>query len=155
MGEFSRCYIRPVVYLYNQLLHLLATADRSSFPSPAAATRRVFAHMLQTGAPPSEATITSLARVAATADANNPTSATDKAFGLVATMRKKHGLVPRLRFYSPVPPLAPAARHRRQEGGAAARGSAQGRRVGGPQLLVVLAVRRVPAASATHGAVEG
>ncbi|KAG2594429.1 hypothetical protein PVAP13_5NG644900 [Panicum virgatum] len=86
---------RLAAHQYNQLLHLLATADRSSFPSPAAAARRVFDHMLQAGAPPSEATITSLARVTAA-------SAADEAFQLVATMKEKHGLAPRLRSYSPV-----------------------------------------------------
>ncbi|CAM0147845.1 unnamed protein product [Urochloa decumbens] len=85
---------------YNQLLHLLATADQSSFPSPAAAARRVFSHMLQAGAPPSEATITNLARV--TAAPGNPASAADEAFELVATMKDKHGLTPRLRSYSPI-----------------------------------------------------
>lgn len=85
---------------YNQLLHLLAAADRSSFPSPAAAARRVFSHMLEAGASPSEATITSLARVAAS-DATNPAGA-DEAFELVATMKEKYGLSPRLRSYSPV-----------------------------------------------------
>ncbi|XP_034595849.1 proteinaceous RNase P 2 [Setaria viridis] len=93
---------RLAAHQYNQLLHLLATADRSSFPSAAAAARRVFAHMLQAGAPPSEATITSLARVTAAPDADNPASAADEAFELVATMREKHGLAPRLRSYSPV-----------------------------------------------------
>ncbi|XP_062208201.1 proteinaceous RNase P 2-like [Phragmites australis] len=83
---------RLAAHQYNQLLHLLATADRSSFPSPAAAARRVFAHMLQAGAAPSEATITSLARV----------TASDEAFELVATMKEKYGLTPRLRSYSPV-----------------------------------------------------
>ncbi|KAF8642189.1 hypothetical protein HU200_067452 [Digitaria exilis] len=86
---------RLAAHQYNQLLHLLATADRSSVPSPAAAARRVFSHMLQAGAPPSEATITSLARVTA---ADDP----DEAFHLVATMKDKHGLAPRLRSYSPV-----------------------------------------------------
>ncbi|WVZ67266.1 hypothetical protein U9M48_016371 [Paspalum notatum var. saurae] len=96
---------RLAAHQYNQLLHLLATADRSSFPTPAAAAaRRVFAHMLQAGAPPSEATITSLARVtaAADADADNPASAADEAFQLVATMKDRYGLSPRLRSYSPV-----------------------------------------------------
>ncbi|CAO2195998.1 unnamed protein product [Urochloa humidicola] len=91
---------RLSAHQYNQLLHLLATADRSSFPSPAAAARRVFSHMLQAGAPPSEATITNLARV--TADPANPASDADEAFQLVATMKDKHGLAPRLRSYSPV-----------------------------------------------------
>ncbi|KAF8646853.1 hypothetical protein HU200_065658 [Digitaria exilis] len=86
---------RLAAHQYNQLLHLVATADRSSVPSPAAAARRVFSHMLQAGAPPSEATITSLARVTA---ADDP----DEAFHLVATMKDKHGLAPRLRSYSPV-----------------------------------------------------
>ncbi|RLM61837.1 hypothetical protein C2845_PM14G11840 [Panicum miliaceum] len=93
---------RLTAHQYNQLLHLLATADRSSFPNPAAAARRVFDHMLQAGAPPSEATITSLARVTAAPDADNPASAADEAFQLVATMKEKHGLAPRLRSYSPV-----------------------------------------------------
>ncbi|OEL14827.1 Proteinaceous RNase P 1, chloroplastic/mitochondrial [Dichanthelium oligosanthes] len=93
---------RLAAHQYNQLLHLLATADRSSIPSPAAAARRVFSHMLQAGAPPSEATITSLARVTAAPDADNPASAADEAFELVATMKDKHGLAPRLRSYSPV-----------------------------------------------------
>ncbi|RLN22752.1 hypothetical protein C2845_PM07G36020 [Panicum miliaceum] len=93
---------RLAAHQYNQLLHLLATADRSSFPSPAAAAHRVFDHMLQAGAPPSEATITSLARVTAAPDADNPASAADEAFQLVATMKEKHGLAPRLRSYSPV-----------------------------------------------------
>ncbi|CAO1947372.1 unnamed protein product [Urochloa humidicola] len=91
---------RLSAHQYNQLLHLLATADRSSFPSPAAAARRVFSHMLQAGAPPSEATITNLARVTAAPD--SPASAADEAFDLVATMKDKHGLTPRLRSYSPV-----------------------------------------------------
>lgn len=92
---------RLAAHQYNQLLHLLATADRSSFPGPAAAAaRRVFAHMLQAGAPPSEATITSLARV--TAASESPASAADEAFQLVATMKDKYGLSPRLRSYSPV-----------------------------------------------------
>ncbi|CAO2196098.1 unnamed protein product [Urochloa humidicola] len=92
---------RLSAHQYDQLLHLLATADRSSFPSPpAAAARRVFTHMLQAGAPPSEATITNLARV--TAGPDSPASAADEAFELVATMKEKHGLTPRLRSYSPV-----------------------------------------------------
>ncbi|XP_062232135.1 proteinaceous RNase P 2-like [Phragmites australis] len=91
---------RLAAHQYNQLLHLLATADRSSFPNPAAAARRVFAHMLRVGAAPSEATITSLARVTSS-DAANPAAA-DQAFELVATMKEKHGLAPRLRSYSPV-----------------------------------------------------
>uniref|UniRef100_A0A453GUG3 PROP1-like PPR domain-containing protein n=1 Tax=Aegilops tauschii subsp. strangulata TaxID=200361 RepID=A0A453GUG3_AEGTS len=89
---------RLAAHQYNQLLHLLASADRAAFPAhPAAAARRVFAHMLGAGAPPSEATITSLARVVA-ADAEGA----DEAFGLVSTMREKYGLAPRLRSYSPV-----------------------------------------------------
>ncbi|XP_047055973.1 proteinaceous RNase P 1, chloroplastic/mitochondrial-like [Lolium rigidum] len=82
---------------YNQLLHLLASADHASFPAapPAAAARRVFAHMLDAGAPPSEATITSLARAVAPSDP-------DEAFQLVATMHSTYGLAPRLRSYSPV-----------------------------------------------------
>ncbi|XP_066307995.1 proteinaceous RNase P 2-like [Miscanthus floridulus] len=95
---------RLAAHQYNQLLHLLAAADRSSFPGPAAAAaaaaRRVFAHMLQAGAPPSEATITSLARV--TAAAADTASAADEAFELVATMKDKYGLSPRLRSYGPV-----------------------------------------------------
>jgi proteinaceous RNase P len=86
---------RLAAHQYNQLLHLLATADRSSFPSPADAARRVFSHMLRAGAAPSEATITSLARVTAF-------DAPDEAFQLVATMREKYGLAPRLRSYGPV-----------------------------------------------------
>ncbi|KAF7040687.1 hypothetical protein CFC21_050574 [Triticum aestivum] len=90
--------LRLAAHQYNQLLHLLASADRAAFPAhPAAAARRVFAHMLGAGAPPSEATITSLARVVA-ADAEGA----DEAFGLVSTMREKYGLAPRLRSYSPV-----------------------------------------------------
>lgn len=90
---------RLSAHQYNQLLHLLAATDRSSFPSPpAAAARRVFAHMLQAAAPPSEATITSLARVIAA----DPASAADEAFELVATMKDKYGLSPRLRSYGPV-----------------------------------------------------
>ena len=93
---------RLAAHQYNQLLHLLAAADRSSFPGPAAtaAARRVFAHMLQAGALPSEATITSLARV--TAAAADTASAADEAFELVATMKDKYGLSPRLRSYGPV-----------------------------------------------------
>ncbi|KAL6853346.1 hypothetical protein ACP4OV_019375 [Aristida adscensionis] len=91
---------RLAAHQYNQLLHLLAAADRASFPAPAAAARRVFAHMLHAGAAPSEATITSLARVTATDAAD--AAAADEAFQLVATMREKHGLAPRLRSYSPV-----------------------------------------------------
>uniref|UniRef100_A0A8R7PY70 ribonuclease P n=2 Tax=Triticum urartu TaxID=4572 RepID=A0A8R7PY70_TRIUA len=91
--------LRLAAHQYNQLLHLLASADRAAFPAhPAAAARRVFAHMLGVGAPPSEATITSLARVVAAADAEGA----DEAFGLVSTMREKYGLAPRLRSYSPV-----------------------------------------------------
>uniref|UniRef100_J3L882 ribonuclease P n=2 Tax=Oryza brachyantha TaxID=4533 RepID=J3L882_ORYBR len=56
--------------------------------------------MLEAGASPSEATITSLARVTAS-DASNPAAA-DEAFELVATMKDKYGVVPRLRSYSPV-----------------------------------------------------
>ncbi|GJN16621.1 hypothetical protein PR202_gb03625 [Eleusine coracana subsp. coracana] len=82
---------RLAAHQYNQLLHLLSTADRSTFPSPADAARRVFSHMLQVGAAPSEATITSLARVTASDAADH-----------VATMREKYGLAPRLRSYSPV-----------------------------------------------------
>ncbi|XP_021307811.1 proteinaceous RNase P 2 isoform X2 [Sorghum bicolor] len=95
--------LRLAAHQYNQLLHLLASADRSSFPGPAAAAaaRRVFAHMLQAGAPPSEATITSLARVIAAAD-DPGSSAADEAFELVATMKDKYGLSPRLRSYGPV-----------------------------------------------------
>ncbi|KAI5001590.1 hypothetical protein ZWY2020_026240 [Hordeum vulgare] len=85
--------LRLAAHQYNQLLHLLAT---SPFPGhPAAAARRVFAHMLGAGAAPSEATITSLARVVAAEGA-------DEAFALVSTMRDKYGLAPRLRSYSPV-----------------------------------------------------
>uniref|UniRef100_A0ACD5XE78 Uncharacterized protein n=1 Tax=Avena sativa TaxID=4498 RepID=A0ACD5XE78_AVESA len=90
--------LRLAAHQYNQLLHLLASADRASFPThPAAAARRVFAHMLEAGSPPSEATITSLARVVA----SDPDGA-DEAFDLVATMRDKYGQAPRLRSYSPV-----------------------------------------------------
>uniref|UniRef100_A0A453GV32 ribonuclease P n=1 Tax=Aegilops tauschii subsp. strangulata TaxID=200361 RepID=A0A453GV32_AEGTS len=47
--------LRLAAHQYNQLLHLLASADRAAFPAhPAAAARRVFAHMLGAGAPPSE-----------------------------------------------------------------------------------------------------
>ncbi|KAG8079155.1 hypothetical protein GUJ93_ZPchr0007g5759 [Zizania palustris] len=91
---------RLTAHQYNQLLHLLAAADRSSFPNPAAAARRVFSHMLEAAASPSEATITSLARVTAS-DASNPAAA-DEAFELVATMKEKYGVAPRLRSYSPV-----------------------------------------------------
>ncbi|KAF0893764.1 hypothetical protein E2562_029660 [Oryza meyeriana var. granulata] len=93
---------RLLAHQYNQLLHLLAAAaaDSASFPTPAAAARRIFSHMLGSGASPSEATITSLARVTAS-DASNPAAA-DEAFELVATMKEKYGVVPRLRSYSPV-----------------------------------------------------
>jgi hypothetical protein len=58
--------LRLAAHQYNQLLHLLASADHAVFPvHPAAAARRVFAHMLQARAPTFEATITSLARVVA------------------------------------------------------------------------------------------
>ena len=93
--------LRLAAHQYNQLLHLLAAADRSSFPGPTAA-RRVFAHMLQAGAPPSEATITSLARVTAAAADEPGSSVADEAFQLVATMKDKYGLSPRLRSYGPV-----------------------------------------------------
>jgi proteinaceous RNase P len=67
---------RLSAHQYNQLIHLLAAADRSSFHSPPTIdTRRVFAHMLQ---------------------------AVDEAFELVATMKDKYGLSPRLRSYGPV-----------------------------------------------------
>ncbi|XBH78630.1 hypothetical protein VPH35_104812 [Triticum aestivum] len=56
--------LRLAAHQYEQLLHLLASADARRVP-PAAAARRVFAHMLEAGAPPSEATITSLGRVVA------------------------------------------------------------------------------------------
>ncbi|KAL6613741.1 hypothetical protein ACP70R_036011 [Stipagrostis hirtigluma subsp. patula] len=92
---------RLAAHQYNQLLHLLSAADPSSFPGPAAAARRVFAHMLQAGASPSEATITNLARITASDQAANP-GAADEAFELVATMKEKYGLAPRLRSYSPV-----------------------------------------------------
>uniref|UniRef100_A0A0E0CDF0 ribonuclease P n=1 Tax=Oryza meridionalis TaxID=40149 RepID=A0A0E0CDF0_9ORYZ len=91
---------RLLAHQYNQLFHLLATADADSLPNAAAAARRVFSHMLGSGASPSEATITSLARVTAS-DASNPAAA-DEAFDLVATMRDKYGVAPRLRSYSPV-----------------------------------------------------
>lgn len=102
-GSGADTPLRLAAHQYNQLLHLLAAADRSSFPGPtaAAAARRVFAHMLQAGAPPSEATITSLARVTA-ADDDPGSSAADEAFELVATMKDKYGLSPRLRSYGPV-----------------------------------------------------
>ncbi|KAM0859569.1 hypothetical protein ACQ4PT_047133 [Festuca glaucescens] len=86
--------LRLAAHQYNQLLHLLASA---SFPAAATAARRVFAHMLEAGAAPSEATITSLARVVA----SDPNAA-DEAFQLVATMHSTYGLAPRLRSYSPV-----------------------------------------------------
>jgi proteinaceous RNase P len=68
---------RLSAHQYNQLIHLLAAADRSSFhsPPPTADARRVFAHMLQ---------------------------AVDEAFELVDTMKDKYGLSPRLRSYGPV-----------------------------------------------------
>uniref|UniRef100_A0A0E0JU47 ribonuclease P n=1 Tax=Oryza punctata TaxID=4537 RepID=A0A0E0JU47_ORYPU len=91
---------RLLAHQYNQLFHLLATADTASLPNPADAARRIFSHMLDSGASPSEATITSLARVTAS-DASNPAAA-DEAFDLVATMREKYGVAPRLRSYSPV-----------------------------------------------------
>ncbi|KAM3255610.1 hypothetical protein ACQJBY_048684 [Aegilops geniculata] len=53
--------------------------------------------MLEARAPPSEATITSLACVVA-ADAEGAY----EAFRLVSSMRQKYGLAPRLRSYSPV-----------------------------------------------------
>ncbi|KAM0856047.1 hypothetical protein ACQ4PT_049379 [Festuca glaucescens] len=97
-GPDAAADLRLAAHQYNQLLHLLASADRASFPAhPAAAARCVFAHMLEAGASPSEATITSLARVVA----SDPEGA-DEAFELVATMREKYGLAPRLRSYSPV-----------------------------------------------------
>ncbi|KAF7097953.1 hypothetical protein CFC21_099731 [Triticum aestivum] len=90
--------LRLAAHQYNQLLHLLASVDGTVFPvHPAAAARRVFAGMLEAGAPPSEATITSLTCVAA-ADAEGAY----EAFRLVSSMRQKYGLVPRLRSYSPV-----------------------------------------------------
>jgi proteinaceous RNase P len=51
--------------------------------------------MLQAAAPPSKATITSLARVIAADSA----SAADEAFELVDTMKDKYDLSPRLRSY--------------------------------------------------------
>lgn len=94
--------LRFAAHQYNQLLHLLASADRSSFPgghpAVAASARRVFAHMLEaTTAAPAEATITSLARVIASDPGGG-----DEAFELVATMRERYGLAPRLRSYGPV-----------------------------------------------------
>ncbi|XBI59531.1 hypothetical protein VPH35_040572 [Triticum aestivum] len=53
--------------------------------------------MLEAGAPPSAATITSLGRFVA-ADGEGA----DEAFGLVSTMRQKYGIALRLRSYSPV-----------------------------------------------------
>ncbi|XP_048559190.1 proteinaceous RNase P 1, chloroplastic/mitochondrial-like [Triticum urartu] len=90
--------LRLAAHQYNQLLHLLASADGAVFPvHPATAARRVFAGMLEARAPPSEATITSLACIVA-ADAEGAY----EAFRLLSSMGQKYGLALRLRSYSPV-----------------------------------------------------
>ena len=89
----------PILFLPPRLAlppQTLGCAPLAAAP-PAAAARRVFAGMLEARAPPSEATITSLACIFA-ADAEGAY----EAFRLVSSMRQKYGLALCLRSYSPV-----------------------------------------------------
>ncbi|XP_020111001.1 proteinaceous RNase P 2 isoform X2 [Ananas comosus] len=94
--------LRLTAHHFNSLLHLCSAAaeslggDEPSRRSAVDAGFRVFDRMVAAGVAPTEATITSVARIAA----QKPHGG-DIAFELVETMGEKYGVAPRLRTYGP------------------------------------------------------
>ncbi|XP_074579897.1 proteinaceous RNase P 2-like [Curcuma longa] len=95
--------LRLSAYHFNSLLHILSSSvenldDESSKQSTADTGSRVFDAMIVAGIMPNEATITSMARIAASRPDG---SGADLAFDLVRNMREKYAATPRLRTYGP------------------------------------------------------
>lgn len=95
--------LRLSAYHFNSLLHILFSSvetleDESSKQSTADTGSRVFDAMIAAGIMPNEATITSMARIAASRPDG---SGADLAFDLVRNMREKYAATPRLRTYGP------------------------------------------------------
>ncbi|KAG0497735.1 hypothetical protein HPP92_002426 [Vanilla planifolia] len=90
-------------YHFNSLLHILSTSietleDNDTRKASVFETAfKVFDRMVSSGATPTEATITTMARIASCrADIGG-----DMAFDLVKSMEEKYGAVPKLRTYDP------------------------------------------------------
>ncbi|XP_073008074.1 proteinaceous RNase P 2 isoform X1 [Typha latifolia] len=102
-GELAGGTIHLSAYHFNSLLHLcsssIETLDESSLQRSAAVDSgfAIFDRMVASGIAPTEATITSMARIAS----HKMDGGGDLAFDLVKTMGEKYGLAPRLRTYSP------------------------------------------------------
>ncbi|KAI0489201.1 hypothetical protein KFK09_029043 [Dendrobium nobile] len=90
-------------YHFNSLLHILSTSletleEKEHTKDSAIETSfRIFDRMVAAGAVPTEATITTMARIAA----RLPDSGGDMAFDLVKNMGDKYGATPKLRTYGP------------------------------------------------------
>ncbi|CAL9131687.1 unnamed protein product [Musa textilis] len=94
--------LRLSAYHFNSLLHILSSSietlgDEASTRSVVDAGSRIFDAMVAAGIAPNEATVTSMARIAA----RRPDGGGDLAFDLVRTMEEKYGATPRLRTYGP------------------------------------------------------
>ncbi|CAL9039831.1 proteinaceous RNase P 2 [Musa acuminata AAA Group] len=94
--------LRLSAYHFNSLLHILSSSidtlgDETSTRSVVDAGSRIFDAMVAAGIAPNEATVTSMARIAA----RRPDGGGDLAFDLVRTMGEKYGATPRLRTYGP------------------------------------------------------
>lgn len=96
--------LRLNAYHFNTLLHIcsnaLGSSEERSPASVAAAVEeafRIFECMVASGIPPSESTITSLARIAAA----DGVEGGDRAFELVKDMGERYGVSARLRTYDP------------------------------------------------------
>lgn len=93
--------LRLSAYHFNSLLYIISTSietfDETSKKSSIDTSFAIFDRMVADGATPTEATITSMARIAA----QRPGGGADLAFDLVRTMRERYGTSPRLRTYSP------------------------------------------------------
>ncbi|XP_029118354.1 proteinaceous RNase P 2 isoform X2 [Elaeis guineensis] len=94
--------LRLSAYHFNSLLHIISTSigtfDEPSKKSSIDTSFAIFDRMAADGATPTEATITSMARIAA----QRPDEGANLAFDLVKTMGERYGASPRLRTYSPV-----------------------------------------------------
>ncbi|XP_038987008.1 proteinaceous RNase P 2-like, partial [Phoenix dactylifera] len=92
---------RLSAYHFNSLLHIISTSietlDEPSKKSSIDTSFAIFDRMAANGATPTEATITSMARIAA----QRPDGGADLAFDLVKTMGERYGATPKLRTYSP------------------------------------------------------
>lgn len=93
--------LRLSAYHFNSLLHIISTSietlDETSKKSAIDTSFAIFDRMAAAGAAPTEATITSMARIAA----QRPDGGADFAFELVKTMGERYGATPRLRTYGP------------------------------------------------------